>query len=198
MSTPSLDRHSSGLSHERLHGNGPFAAVTCQVYGYLGLRSDVRLQVLRMPQVCKVTGLCRSMIYQLEAEKRFPSRIRLGLRASAGLRARCRSGWRSESSAAAAHSRILRNSLDPYAARVCTDDQASAGVAHCGASGISAPADLGEVRKPPDHREGIEPRITPLGKRSDTGSRERVRFCLPVRSCRRRHDRTGRQNRTLP
>jgi prophage regulatory protein len=34
-----------------------------------------------MPQVCKVTGLCRSMIYQLEAEKRFPSRIRLGLRA---------------------------------------------------------------------------------------------------------------------
>jgi prophage regulatory protein len=45
------------------------------------LRSDERLQVLRMPQVCKVTGLCRSMIYQLEAEKRFPSRIRLGLRA---------------------------------------------------------------------------------------------------------------------
>jgi prophage regulatory protein len=35
----------------------------------------------RMAQVCKVTGLCRSMIYQLEAEKRFPSRIRLGLRA---------------------------------------------------------------------------------------------------------------------
>jgi len=34
-----------------------------------------------MPQVRKVTGLCRSMIYQLEAEKRFPSRIRLGLRA---------------------------------------------------------------------------------------------------------------------
>jgi prophage regulatory protein len=36
-----------------------------------------------MPQVCRVTGLCRSMIYQLEAEKRFPSRIRLGLRAVA-------------------------------------------------------------------------------------------------------------------
>jgi prophage regulatory protein len=30
---------------------------------------------------CKVTGLCRSMIYQLEAERRFPCRIKLGLRA---------------------------------------------------------------------------------------------------------------------
>jgi prophage regulatory protein len=36
---------------------------------------------LRLPQVCKVTGLCRSMIYQLEAERRFPCRIKLGLRA---------------------------------------------------------------------------------------------------------------------
>jgi prophage regulatory protein len=27
-----------------------------------------------------MTGLCRSMIYQLEAENRFPSRIRPGLR----------------------------------------------------------------------------------------------------------------------
>lgn len=40
-----------------------------------------RLQVLRLPQVCQVTGLCRSMVYQLEAERRFPSRIKLGLRA---------------------------------------------------------------------------------------------------------------------
>jgi prophage regulatory protein len=39
------------------------------------------LQILRLPQVCKVTGLGRSMIYQLEAERRFPRRVRLGLRA---------------------------------------------------------------------------------------------------------------------
>jgi prophage regulatory protein len=39
------------------------------------------LQVLRLPQVCKVTGLCRSMIYQLEANRQFPSRIKLGVRA---------------------------------------------------------------------------------------------------------------------
>jgi prophage regulatory protein len=39
------------------------------------------VQILRLPQVCKVTGLGRSMIYQLEAERRFPGRVRLGLRA---------------------------------------------------------------------------------------------------------------------
>ena len=39
------------------------------------------LQVLRLPQVCKVTGLCRSMIYQLETQERFPRRIKIGDRA---------------------------------------------------------------------------------------------------------------------
>ena len=44
-------------------------------------QSNELLQVLRLPQVCKVTGLCRSMIYRLEAEQRFPTRIKIGLRA---------------------------------------------------------------------------------------------------------------------
>ncbi len=39
------------------------------------------VQILRLPQVCRVTGLGRSMIYQLEAERRFPTRVRIGLRA---------------------------------------------------------------------------------------------------------------------
>jgi|HubBroStandDraft_6_1064221.scaffolds.fasta_scaffold1009907_2 prophage regulatory protein len=39
------------------------------------------LQVLRLPQVIQITGLCRSMIYQLEAADRFPRRIRIGARA---------------------------------------------------------------------------------------------------------------------
>jgi len=39
------------------------------------------VQILRLPQVCKVTGLGRSMIYQLEAERRFPTRVRISLRA---------------------------------------------------------------------------------------------------------------------
>ncbi len=45
------------------------------------LRSNELLQVLRLPQVCKVTGLCRSMIYRLETERRFPRRIKISLRA---------------------------------------------------------------------------------------------------------------------
>lgn len=39
------------------------------------------LQILRLHQVCKMTGLCRSLVYQLEAEDRFPKRIRLTQRA---------------------------------------------------------------------------------------------------------------------
>jgi prophage regulatory protein len=43
--------------------------------------SATSLQILRLPQVCNVTGLRRSMIYQLEAEQRFPKRIKIGIRA---------------------------------------------------------------------------------------------------------------------
>lgn len=39
------------------------------------------VQILRLPQVCKVTGLGRSMIYQLESTRRFPCRVRIGARA---------------------------------------------------------------------------------------------------------------------
>jgi prophage regulatory protein len=43
--------------------------------------ADAHVKVLRLPQVCEVTGLRRSMIYQLEAEQRFPRRIKIGVRA---------------------------------------------------------------------------------------------------------------------
>lgn len=39
------------------------------------------IQMLRLPQVCRVTGLCRSMIYRLEACENFPRRIKIGSRA---------------------------------------------------------------------------------------------------------------------
>ena len=39
------------------------------------------LKILRLPQVCELTGLCRSMIYQMEADLRFPQRVRIGVRA---------------------------------------------------------------------------------------------------------------------
>ena len=45
------------------------------------LPAGLPLRVLRLPEVCFVTGLGRSMIYQMEAEHRFPMRVRIGTRA---------------------------------------------------------------------------------------------------------------------
>jgi prophage regulatory protein len=39
------------------------------------------IKILRLPQVCDVTGLGRSMTYQMEADERFPKRIKIGIRA---------------------------------------------------------------------------------------------------------------------
>lgn len=39
------------------------------------------VQILRLPAVCRATGLDRSMVYQLEAANRFPRRIKIGARA---------------------------------------------------------------------------------------------------------------------
>jgi len=43
--------------------------------------TNAHVRLLRLPQVCQVTGLQRSMIYQMEAERRFPRRIKIGVRA---------------------------------------------------------------------------------------------------------------------
>jgi prophage regulatory protein len=45
------------------------------------VQSGESLKVLRLPQVCSLTGLGRSLIYQMEADLRFPQRIKLGTRA---------------------------------------------------------------------------------------------------------------------
>ena len=55
-----------GLSHKSLAATRPATANEC---------------ALRLPQVCKMTGLRRSMIYRMQAEKRFPQRIKLTERA---------------------------------------------------------------------------------------------------------------------
>lgn len=39
------------------------------------------IKVLRLPQVCEMTGLGKTMIYRLEAADEFPKRIKIGLRA---------------------------------------------------------------------------------------------------------------------
>lgn len=38
-------------------------------------------RILRLPQVCKMTGLRRSFVYELQAEHRFPRSFKLGSRA---------------------------------------------------------------------------------------------------------------------
>ena len=40
----------------------------------------INIQILRLPQVCKMTGLCRSSVYQMESEGQFPKRIKIGAR----------------------------------------------------------------------------------------------------------------------
>jgi prophage regulatory protein len=45
------------------------------------LLRDPNERALRLRQVSQLTGLGRSMIYQLQAEGRFPQRIKLGERA---------------------------------------------------------------------------------------------------------------------
>jgi len=39
------------------------------------------VQILRLPAVCRATGLGRSMVYQLEASSQFPRRVKIGARA---------------------------------------------------------------------------------------------------------------------
>ena len=38
------------------------------------------VQMMRLPDVCKVTGLGRSMIYLLESQREFPTRVKLSAR----------------------------------------------------------------------------------------------------------------------
>lgn len=39
------------------------------------------IQILRLPDDCRATGLGRSMVYQLEAASQFPRRVKIGARA---------------------------------------------------------------------------------------------------------------------
>lgn len=53
------------------------------------------VQILRLPAVCRATGLGRSMVYQLEAANRFPRRIKIGARAVGWIEAEIQS-WLAE------------------------------------------------------------------------------------------------------
>lgn len=47
----------------------------------LSSESHRAIQILRLPAVCRTTGLGRSMVYQLEATDQFPRRVKIGARA---------------------------------------------------------------------------------------------------------------------
>lgn len=48
--------------------------------------------VVRLPAVCRMTGLGRSTIYRMEAVGQFPQRIKLGLRAVGWMKSEVQ-GW---------------------------------------------------------------------------------------------------------
>jgi prophage regulatory protein len=54
------------------------------------LLHDPNERALRLKQVCQLAGLGRSMIYQMQAEGRFPQRIKLGDRAVGSLESEVR------------------------------------------------------------------------------------------------------------
>jgi prophage regulatory protein len=45
------------------------------------------IEIIRLPQVCKMTGLGKTTIYELELTNRFPKRIKIGIRAVGWLNA---------------------------------------------------------------------------------------------------------------
>jgi prophage regulatory protein len=53
---------------------------------------DICFTIIRLPQVCKMTGLGKTLIYELEAAERFPKRIKIGIRAVGWLEGEIK-GW---------------------------------------------------------------------------------------------------------
>ena len=53
------------------------------------------MHILRLEQVCRMTGLSRSLVYQMEAEHRFPKRIHLTQRAVGWIEGEVQ-GWLAE------------------------------------------------------------------------------------------------------
>lgn len=58
-------------------------------------RTTPSVVMLRLPQVMRMTGLCRTMVYELEAAGRFPRRVKIGERAVAWVQAEVQA-WNAE------------------------------------------------------------------------------------------------------
>ena len=49
--------------------------------------ANLSITILRLPEVCRMTGLAKTTIYELELTNRFPKRIKIGIRAVGWLNA---------------------------------------------------------------------------------------------------------------
>lgn len=54
--------------------------------------SESAIRFLRLPSVCERTGLSRTQVYRLEAEGKFPHRVKLGISTSAWVESEIQ-GW---------------------------------------------------------------------------------------------------------
>lgn len=58
-----------------------------------------KIRIIRLAQVKETTGLCRSVIYQLEADGKFPNRVSIGARSVGWVESEVQ-GWIAERIAA--------------------------------------------------------------------------------------------------
>ena len=44
---------------------------------HLNVTTPTTIRLMRLPEVCRATGLCRAMIYRLQSQRRFPRSVRI-------------------------------------------------------------------------------------------------------------------------
>jgi prophage regulatory protein len=70
-----------GLRNRRMNRKLGDDWQSCEEAPASSIQTTSRQRILRLPEVCAVTGLGRSFIYQLQAAGSFPQRVKLGVRA---------------------------------------------------------------------------------------------------------------------
>jgi len=43
----------------------------------LNVTAPATIRLMRLPEVCRTTGLCRAMIYRLQSQRRFPRSVKI-------------------------------------------------------------------------------------------------------------------------
>ena len=72
----------TNVAPRRLTAGSPVWSASAHTAGWTRAGNPtVTVRILRLPQVCEVAGLCRSVIYKMEGDLRFPQRVKIGTRA---------------------------------------------------------------------------------------------------------------------